>query len=562
MSIGSYAKNLSRAGQIVTFATLFNFTVSIAWATEAVFVSGTVFQDDNGDGKRDSTEPGLAEVSVSNGIEITFTNQEGHYELPVNAGQAIFVIKPRNYRFHRRPDGQPDFYEIYAPDGSPDHLSLRYPGLLPSGHETNSIDFALIESPEPDSFSAAVLADTQVQSDSELTYLREDIITELMEVDAAFAIIAGDLVFDNLALLPRLNRLFGRLDYPWYAVPGNHDVNFQAPDDAFSLETYKSFYGPPYYSFNVGPAHFVVLDSVSYLGPEGRILEATPGEDPRTILYEGRLSQNQLTWLAADLATVPKDQLVVVVMHIPVAGRDNPELSVLNGSELLALLGRREHLLILSGHLHRASHHYHPRSETAGSTRPVHEHVLGAASGGWWGGPLDADGIAIARQSDGTPNGYYLLTVTGNDAKMRFKAARRPADHQMRVHILPVHGAKSTGAELNRLVSAPIPVEQLPAMEIVVNFFESGPKSEVHFALEEHEPILMTRSPRKDPAQRYLENLQRDRRLLWPKPKDSNKIWVAPLPRDLDPGLHRLTVEATDDYGQQHAKTLLFEVAP
>ena len=54
-------------------------------------------------------------------------------------------------------------------------------------------------------------------------------------------------------------------------------------------------------------------------------------------------------------------------------------------------------------------------------------------SGSWWSGPFDERGIAISDQRDGTPNGYHVLEVDSTDVSVRFKAAGKPADFQMRV---------------------------------------------------------------------------------------------------------------------------------
>jgi hypothetical protein len=77
---------------------------------------------------------------------------------------------------------------------------------------------------------------------------------------ATGAMTMGDIAFDEMSLLPRINALIGQIGIPWYNVPGNHEINFLASDDERLLETFKRYYGPPYYSFNYGDVHYVVLD--------------------------------------------------------------------------------------------------------------------------------------------------------------------------------------------------------------------------------------------------------------------------------------------------------------
>ena len=43
---------------------------------------GTVFNDKNQNGKKDDGEPGLPNIAVSNGKDITKTNAQGQWELP------------------------------------------------------------------------------------------------------------------------------------------------------------------------------------------------------------------------------------------------------------------------------------------------------------------------------------------------------------------------------------------------------------------------------------------------------------------------------------------------
>ena len=43
-------------------------------------------------------------------------------------------------------------------------------------------------------------------------------------------------------------------------------------------------------------------------------------------------------------------------------------------------------------------------------------------------------------------------------------------------------------------------------------------------------------------------------------PIRSSHVWFARLPADLGPGVHTLSVQATDEYGQRHEAHKLFEV--
>src|SRR5262245_53272239 len=75
-----------------------------AVAQAAATVSGIVFEDRSGSGRRQSGDPGVAGVMVSNGREVVKTDENGRYTLPVEDESVIFVIKPTGYAVPLEPD--------------------------------------------------------------------------------------------------------------------------------------------------------------------------------------------------------------------------------------------------------------------------------------------------------------------------------------------------------------------------------------------------------------------------------------------------------------------------
>ena len=71
----------------------------------------------------------------------------------------------------------------------------------------------------------------------------------------------------------------------------------------------------------------------------------------------------------------------------------------------------------------------------------------------------------------------------------------------------------------------------------------------------------MTRSARVDALVGKLSLRIRDRNVFWTPLRDSTHIWAAPLPRDLAPGVRRITIRAVDEYGQEHESAKLIEIA-
>ncbi|HSN55268.1 MAG TPA: calcineurin-like phosphoesterase C-terminal domain-containing protein, partial [Candidatus Sulfomarinibacteraceae bacterium] len=351
---------------------------------------------------------------------------------------------------------------------------------------------------------------------------------------------------------------------PWYHVPGNHDMNYLAADDDHALETFRRLFGPPYYSFDYGRVHFVVLDTVHYLGTS----QGSEDPDPLGVgSYEGRLGARQLAWLANDLRLVPADRLIVLAMHIPLGSPldpDSPSINVLDRRELFEILAGRDRLLALAGHMHIADHTYFGRDDGFDGPEPLHLHTLSAVSGSWWSGPLDERGVPVSLQRDGSPRGYSIMQVEGDRASLRFQATGKPADHQMRITLDT--GFPRQQIEIRRhsrhgeLLGNRIELEQLYSTSVLVNLFDGGPRSTVELSVDDGPPVVMERVVRTDP---FVEELfQRSQATLksWVRAVPSTHLWSAPLPTDLAPGPHRLSVRATDEYGRQHTAHKIFEV--
>ncbi len=136
---------------------------------------------------------------------------------------------------------------------------------------------------------------------------------------------------------------------------------------------------------------------------------------------------------------------------------------------------------------------------------------------------------------DGTPNGYWVAHFDGVDYRLEFRAARRPANHQVNVSAPHRVHAGSTGE-----------------VEVVANVFAGSARTEVAMQVGDSEWLPMRHSPRRDPL--YLELLARER--LSPPPDRrplkgagiSTHIWAALLPSDLSAGSYRVTVRARDPY--------------
>lgn len=491
---------------------------------------GVVFQDTNENGVRDEGEQGLVGVRVSNGREIVTSDSEGRYQLPVTDDTILFVLKPRGWRAPVNALQLPRFYYIHKPHGSP---AFRYPGVAPTGPLPDSIDFALCAQSEPDSFRVILFGDPQPRDEKEVEYIGRDVVQELVGTKAAFGVTLGDIMFDDLSLFESEAETIAVLGKPWYNVIGNHDSNYDAAHDRLSNESFERVYGPSYYSFDYGPVHFVVLDDIEWS------IDASTQKGS----YRGGLGEEQIAYVRNDLAGVPNEQLVVLLMHIPIMGVHDRE-------DLFRIIEQRPHCISVSGHTHTHEHHFLTSDAGWRGPRPHHHIVHNTVCGSWWRGMPDERGIPHTTLKDGGPNGYGIMSFDGHEYVLDYKAAARPADYQLEIYA-PDRVTQS----------------QLADTQVLVNVFNGSERSQVRMRLaEQGEWLPLHHAPAVDPA--YQAAYDRDIELEnnpWidlPKPAVSTHIWSAQLPADLPPGKHLIRVHTTDMHGREFSASRVIRVVP
>ena len=538
-------------------------TAGTGLAEPPAVASGMVFEDRHRSGRREPGNRGIAGVMVSNGRDVARTDAEGRWRLPVADGDSLFVIKPPHWSTPLGLGDVPLFSRLHQPKGSPQDIVYRHAGVAATGPLPAAIDFPLTWQEESARFEALLFADTQPENGIELGYLRDDIIAGVLGTKAAFGINHGDIVFDDLSLYPRYLQILSTTGMPWHHCPGNHDINSEARDDRGSRETWKRVFGPRHYAFQHAGATFIVLDNVYYFGHN-------PGA-PRSGTYCGLIGERQLLFVRNVLAHVPPEHLVVLSMHIPLATYQDPTRPADNTADrnaLLRLLSGRAHTVSFSGHMHLTEHHYLTPDAPSGVHRPHHHHVLAAASGGWWGGPRDGRGIPSADSPDGSPNGYHILAVDGADYTTRFVPAVGKASGQLRA-VVDGPSARwrrtmTADAGAGQFCSEPIAANELAACELIVNVFDGGPRTKVAYEIAGLRPGLvpMQRTAMCDPYVAQLFARSAPMQKPWVRAVPSAHMWTAPLPADLEPGAHRVTVRANDEYGRECVAHMLLEVGP
>ena len=267
----------------------------------------------------------------------------------------------------------------------------------------------------------ALVGDPQVDNPVEMGYARRSIYRDLRSRrDLDLCIFLGDLVNDNMSLLPESLSVIDSLPFQSFMVPGNHDRDvyrgakssgsMSRPRD---LSTWRKLVGYVDTSFVRGNVRFIMMNNVRH---------AAAGMTD----YVGGFTEKQKHWLDSVLVTdvarggkmsrgsVDRSRrpsrgkvtpaLTILATHIPFSqmkGRDS----------VLALIPEHTRILYVSGHTHFVS-----RDDS------IPEVIAGATCGSWWRGVKDSDGVPYALQSCGAPRGYFVAEIRRDgDYRLRYR---------------------------------------------------------------------------------------------------------------------------------------------
>src|SRR5262249_35089608 len=150
---------------------------------------------------------------------------------------------------------------------------------------------------------------------------------------------------------------------------------------------------------------------------------------------------------------------------------------------------------------------------------------------------------------------FHVLSIDGNRYTTAFHSANEPGSRQMRIVLDgDFHrGDREVYREfrMGQLLGSPLPKSRVDATEVVVNFFDGGPRSKVEYRIGKRAAVPMVREARPDPFVQEVFGRNEATKKPWVKAEPCSHLWVARLPADLDAGTHCIAVVATDEYGRE-----------
>lgn len=365
---------------------------------------------------------GVENVVVSDGAEVTVTNEKGIYQLK--------SAKKWGYVFISVPSG----YEVPSVGVLPQfHRALKN-----SADVVERADFKLEKVDGQDSYKIFMLGDMHLANRTgdlgQFAQFTSD-LTDYMtrhKGEKMYALTLGDMTWDlywysNSYYFPQyLNTVNSQIkNLQIFHTMGNHDNDFQTRSDYDAAVKYVDQICPTYYSFNIGKVHYVVMDDIdcsSYDGTESRN-------------YVKSLSAEQLDWLAKDLSYVAKTTPVVVAMHAqvfyPTTSGFKIDHDQVNTLRLFDILDGYT-VRFVTGHTHKLFNVTPDAPIVDGHN--FREYNSGSVCASWWWSGNLTPRIHIG--TDGTPGGYGIWDVTGTDFQCLYKSTGWPEEYQFRSYDL------------------------------------------------------------------------------------------------------------------------------
>jgi hypothetical protein len=437
---------------------------------------------------------GLANVVVSDGLEVTKTDQNGVYYLPSK--------KTKNFVFVSIPSG----YEV---DNNNGILPVFHKPLSADANTAEYIDFEL-KAVNNDKHVMLALGDMHLANrNNDTTQFQNGFLTDAAKTITkyknegykVYGLTLGDMTWDaywyeNNYSFNQYLTLMKPINIPVFHTMGNHDNDPYINADWQAETAFRTNLGPTYYSFNIGKVHYIVLDNIQYINDKGA--QGVVGDRN----YNGVIVADQIAWLKKDLAMISdKSAPIVVAMHIQL--NNSPTLSGQNETATLRLNNSTEFINTLTGFTDVNVITGHTHVCYAYENNPnLMEHNSGAICATWWW--TGRNGYANNHIcKDGAPGGYAIWKFNNKDYQWQYKSIGYEENYQFRaydlnkVHITAAkYAPNSTDTDLKPYAGTYATPNS--NNEILVNVWGFDKKWKVEI-LENGTPLTVTRVRTLDP---------------------------------------------------------------
>ena len=372
-------------------------------------------------------------VAISDGDTVVVTDSDGYFAFESNKRNGyVFCSIPQGYEAQLTDGFRPQFWQAFK---FPTNTLL-----------TEHINFTL-KAVQNDAYTLIIGADSHLANrNNDLAQFKECYVERIREEKKAvqghvYSMILGDLTWDAYWYARKFNlqnfmNTCKSYNYPvpLFPVIGNHDndaaVRAGAECDFLSSAPWRTIVCPNYYSFNLGRVHYVVLDDIYYKN------EDTGGSYNTGIVgsrnYDAFIPEEQMNWLRQDLALADPEEPLVIALHIPVwRVRQNTTFETYEGladkqsAEIAEMVKGFKQVHIVTGHTH-----YNVCAHPQRYPNIMEHNIAAICATWWWTGKLTSHQVC----KDGSPGGYSVWTVNGDQIKWQYHSAERNGNLQMRIY--------------------------------------------------------------------------------------------------------------------------------
>lgn len=370
------------------------------------------------------TEP-VAGALVSDGVEIVQTDEKGHYWIASGKRHgSVFIIMPSGYEVATK-NAMPQFWHK----------------LTKGQTEVEQHDFELYER-NNDNHIVLVATDMHLANRnndiyqfttgwvSEVTSLYNDSATPV------YCLNLGDWAWDlywyqNKFSLTDAKDAVKDLDFQFWSTMGNHDNDAAYQGDWQPEQAFRDEIGPVFYSMNIGKVHYIMLDDTVYKNT-GTPSDPTVAGDRG---YDKYFTADNINYVKEDLKHVDPSTPIFVGFHCPIKtmaynsangwyARD--AISQTYQKQLLECFAGYQNVTLLSGH----SHVNRNIPIEGYASKMIEQNVAAVCGTWWWTYKYKKNNVC----TDGSPAGYKVFTVNGDQITYKYKGIGVDAGKQFQTY--------------------------------------------------------------------------------------------------------------------------------